>query len=523
MLLRVISVDYPLLNTESLKKRYIAKLSANLVGLGINLVTQTIIPRGLGPKAYGDFNFLTNFFTQITGFLDMGTSIGFYTKLSQRQQDFGLISFYLSFTGIVSFIIVILVWCIHVAGAYTTLLPDQDLFFIYLAAGWGILVWFVQVLNKMADAYGVTISTEVARIIQKGLGLAIILALFLMKQLNLTNFFFYNYFIFIFLGLAFIWVMERSGRSLFRAWKLTHNQIKAYAKEFYSYSHPLLVYALIGLVVGVLDRWMLQRFSGSVEQGFYGLSYQIGAICFLFTSAMTPLITREFSIAFGEKNLLEMSRLFRRYIPMLYAIAAYFACFIAVESRKVTVIIGGGQFYQAVVPVAIMAFYPIHQTYGQLSGSVFYATGQTALYRNIGIISMLVGLPVAYFLIAPRHMLGLDAAATGLAIKMVAIQFIGVNIQLWFNARFLKLRFWRYFAHQIVCIASLLFLAFLSSGVVDNLGLSGNILISFLISGLLYSCMVMVLIYFAPVIFGLQKDDITKLVARGRRTIFRGI
>ena len=144
------------MTTDSLKKRYLAKLFANLVGLAIGVVTQAIIPRGLGPKAYGDFHFLSDFFTKIVSFLDMGTSIGFYTKLSQRQQDFGLVSVYLVFTGIVSFLLIIFVGCIHVTGAYTTLLPDQILFYIYLAAIWGILAWVIQVLNKMADNFAMT-------------------------------------------------------------------------------------------------------------------------------------------------------------------------------------------------------------------------------------------------------------------------------------------------------------------------------------------------------------------------------
>lgn len=501
---------------DSLKKRYLAKLFANIVGLTISLVTQAIIPRGLGPKAYGDFHFLSNFVTQIVGFLDMGTSIGFYTKLSQRQQDFGLVSFYLLFTGLVSFLLIVFVGSIHVTGTYTTLLPAQAPFYIYLAAVWGILTWFVQVLNKIADAYGVTVSTEIAKIIQKGLGLVLILALFLLNQLNLPHFFFYHYFILIFLALVFIWVMERSGHSLRRSWRLTFDQIRAYAKEFYNYSHPLFVYALVGLIVGILDRWMLQRFAGSVEQGFYGLSYKIGAVCFLFTSAMTPLITREFAIAFGEKDLREMARLFRRYIPMLYAIAAYFACFIAVQADKVTFIMGGGKFQHAALAVMIMAFYPIHQTYGQLSGSVFYATGQTALYRNIGLAFMLIGLPVTYFLIAPGHMLGLNAGATGLAIKMVALQFIGVNVQLRFNARLLKLRFWRYLGHQIVSVGCLIGVAAISMFLVDKgLGLQNKVILSFLLSGVLYTLMVGGLGYVQPILFGLQRRDIHSLIQSG--------
>jgi hypothetical protein len=105
---------------------------------------------------------------------------------------------------------------------------------------------------------------------------------------------------------------------------------------------------------------------------------------------------------------------------------------------------------------------------------------------------------------------------------MVAIQFVAVNIQLWFNARLLNLRFWRYLGHQIVSLVSLLLLAFLSKGAVDALGLKGGILLSFIISGFLYSCMVLTMLYFAPVTFGLQKDDILKILASGRRIVSRG-
>ena len=498
---------------DSLKKRYLVKLSANLVGLAVSVVTQAIIPRGLGPKAYGDFHFLSNFFNTVAGFLNIGTSIGFYTKLSQRQRDFGLVSFYLRFAGFLSLFVFVFVGGAQTTGAYVTLWPDEKLVYIYLAAIWGILTWFVQIVNMMADAYGVTVSTEIARIIQKGLGLALILALFFTGQLNLTHFFFYHYFILIFLILAFIWVIERKGYTLRQSWKLPINKIKAYTKELYSYSHPLFIYALVGLIAGILDRWMLQKFSGSVEQGFYGLSYQIGAVCFLFTSAMTPLITREFAIAFGEKDLWEMARLFRRYIPMLYAIAAFFACFIAVEADKVTFIIGGTKFHQAALAVTIMAFYPIHQTYGQLSGSVFYATGQTALYRNIAVAFMFIGLPVTYFLIAPVNMMGLNAGATGLAIKMVSIQFIAVNVQLYFNARLLRLRFWRYVGHQVISVGCLLGIALIAMVCVDRcLALQNKVFYSFFLAGVLYTLVVMTLVYCQPIFFGLKRQDIQFLV-----------
>ena len=320
--------------------------------------------------------------------------------------------------------------------------------------------------------------------------------------------------LFIFLGIALIWIIKRHDTQVWKIWKIPKTQVKAYTKEFYYYSHPLFTYAVIGLVVGIFDRWLLQYFSGSVEQGFYGLSYQIGAVCFLFTSAMTPLITREFAIAYANKDIQQMAHLFRRYIPMLYGIAAFFSCFIAVHAQNVVFIFGGNKFQDAYMPVAIMAFYPIHQTYGQLSGSVFYATGQTRLYRNIGIIFMILGLPVTYLLIAPSDKMGLNAGSTGLAIKMVALQFLGVNAQLYFNAKLLNLSFKKYLAHQLLCVIVLFFIAFVISRIITHIWLSPNIFVNFLVNGIIYSFAVGFLTFFIPELYGLKKNDIRRLLKR---------
>jgi O-antigen/teichoic acid export membrane protein len=248
-----------------------------------------------------------------------------------------------------------------------------------------------------------------------------------------------------------------------------------------------------------------------VQQGFYGLSYQIGAICFLFTGAMTPLITREFSIAYAKQDLTQMAHLFRRFIPLLYGVAAFFSCFIAMQAENVAYIFGGSKFSDAAFAIAVMAFYPIHQTYGQLSGAVFYATGQTRLYRNTGLIFWIIGLPLTYFLLAPADMMGLNAGSTGLAIKMVLIQFIGVNVNLYFISKFLKLSFWKYFMHQIVCAGCLLLLVFFSLKAVDYLHISTNVLTAFLLNGIIYTISVACFTYFVPALFGLTRKDIHSL------------
>lgn len=52
---------------ESLKKRYLIKLLSNLINGAINIIFIALIPKALGPVAYGQFSYLQQFFSQILG------------------------------------------------------------------------------------------------------------------------------------------------------------------------------------------------------------------------------------------------------------------------------------------------------------------------------------------------------------------------------------------------------------------------------------------------------------------------
>jgi len=490
---------------HTLKKRYFYKLSSNLWGLLAGLVTMVIIPRALGPVAYGDFNFLTNVFNQVVGFLDMGTSTGFYAKLSRRQKEPKLVWFYLNFVGIVVIIIGLFMGITYFTKLYKILWPGQLIFFVGLAAGWGILTWVSQIFSQMADAYGLTVPAEIGKVMQRALTVILVFSLFMLGGLNLANYFYLQFLLLaVLIGIFGLIIYIKQPHFLVNR-GLDALTTRKYIKEFYEYCHPLFLYALVGMLVGIMDRWILQFFGGSIQQGFFGLSYNLGVFCFLFTGAMTPLLMREFSIAYGKSDLPKMAVMFRRYIPVLYSIAAYLACFVAVQAVKVVQVFGGKNYAAAVVPVAIMAFYPIHQTYGQLSGSVFLATGQTVLYRNIGIIFMVLGLPLTYFLIAPAALGGIGAGALGLALKMVILQFVAVNTQLYFNAKLLKLSFLKYLGHQLLSLLFFLVLAGLAALGIDQFKL--NPVSSLIISGILYSGSAILIIYLFPQIVGLKRDD----------------
>ena len=504
---------------DPLRKRYLYKLFPNLWGMVMGLITMGMTPRALGPAAYGDYNYLTNFFFQIVSFFDMGTSIGFFAKISSRQKEPGLITFYFAFLLMLAVTVFLVLFATFFTSLNLLIWPGQTKIFILLAASFGIFTLVSQVLNKLTDAYALTVKAEMAKVIRVTIGTIFTVLLFMLNRLNLFTLFVLQLGILLVIIISFLLIINEKVKIRDLIMFLPKRTIKGYIKEFYKYSHPILAMALFGLVIGLFDRWLLQYFAGSEQQGFYGLSYSIGAYCFLFTSAIQPLLMREFSISHGSGDHERMTSLFRKYIPLFYFITAYFSCFIAINADKVTSIVGGGQYQAAVVPIAIMAFYPIHQTYGQLSSSVLLATERTALYRNIGITMMAIGLAFTYLFIAPARFMGLGLGAIGLAIKMVALQIVGVNVQLYFNSKIINLNFWRYIAHQLVVPAVLVACAFAVRLLLGALFSGKYLLLNFLASGVIYSISVVLLVYCFPMIVGFKKQEVTSLLTEGRRRL----
>jgi len=355
----------------SLKKRYLFKLMTNFVGLGIGLITQSIVPRALGPSAYGNFSFLTNFFLQLAGFLNLNSSTAFYTKLSQRQDDKGLVSFYFYLTLAISAAVVLFVAASYFAGIEQIIWPDQKAVFVGLAVLWALLQLYNSTLIQVSDAYGLTAKSEVVNMLQRILGLSIILVLFLFNGLGLFSYFIVQLLMFLTVIISLIVLIQKYRKRLLSHWRLNKTQLKSYGKEFVTFCLPLIVFSAIAIIEQMSDRWFLQKFSGSVQQGFYALAYQMGAIGALFVSAMIPLIMREYAIDFSRNNIERMRQLFVRYTKMLFAIAAFFGCFLAVEARSVMLIFGGEAYAGALIAITIMCFFPMQQASGQMNAAFF--------------------------------------------------------------------------------------------------------------------------------------------------------
>ena len=499
---------------DSLKKRYTIKLVASIISGIIGIILTAIIPKALGPIAYGQFVYLQDFFMKIIGFLDMGSSIAFFTKLSADNKRKELILFYFIYSFVVLSLIIFFVYMVNLLGVSSFLLPKIPNEYIYFGLFFGFLTWITQIFIKISDAYALTVSVELIKIGHKILSLFILFYLIYQTKFDLKSYFYFHYLLSSVFLVILTWLFIKKDIFKDISFAIKYSKFKIIVKEFVDYCHPLLVYSLLGMIVGLFDIWLLQKVAGSEQTAFYGLAYSLAAMCFVFTGAMTPIITREFSKSYAQEDLEKMKKLFYRFVPMLYSLAGFFTIFMAFQTETIVAIFTDKRFDEASFVLMVIIFYPIHQTYGQLSGSIFYATGKTKLLRNISFVTQPIGIIFSFLFI---YILELEAV--GLALKMILGQIIATNIQLYFNAKFLNLNIKSLVLHQIYSVIFFTVLAFISTSII----FTDSLLFSFLLSGILYTFFVILATYMFPQIFALKRDEIDELLTRLKNVIKRKI
>ncbi|MBF0301019.1 MAG: hypothetical protein HQK51_20085, partial [Oligoflexia bacterium] len=144
-----------------------------------------------------------------------------------------------------------------------------------------------------------------------------------LNWLDIKNLFYYHSFFALLTIIALALILQTKQYRLFdkkdsndnlknNRFLLPKKEVLILLKDFYSYSGPLFTYSLISLIVSMFDRWMLQKISGSVEQGFFGMSVTISSFSMIFTGAMIPLFMREFAISFDKIDYARMRHLFKK-------------------------------------------------------------------------------------------------------------------------------------------------------------------------------------------------------------------
>ena len=497
------------MQTSSIKSRFAITVFANFLRSALSFATGLIIARSLGAESFGDFSFLLASFVAIKQLLDLGTSNAFYTFMSQKSRCRKFVVSYvvwqfLQFSSTLIFIGLIfpktwidLFWLGQqrelILLAFTAVFMQQQ-------------AW--QTIVQIGESMRLTHRVQMMNLY---LATAHIILICAMWQLEFLS----PWFIFGLIATEYVIAILISCK-IIPLGQLPDNPLdgKALLKEYQIYCTPLILYSIIGFSHDFADRWLLQNFGGSLEQGFYSIGYQFSVISLLATGSMLNIFWKEISEAHQNENHERMLHLYQKVSRFLYFSAAAISAFLIPWSEEITRIALGPTFIDGHMVVAVMFFYAPHRALFMVNGSMLLATGQTWFHLISGGIFMMISIPVSYFLQAPASATipGLGWGAMGMAIKIILLSIITVNIVTWWIGKQLgKPLDWTY---QVVGMVGTLLPSCLAFFLAKQLAASFSLGL-YLQAGvacLLYFLMVATLLWQFPWIAGTSREELRSIL-----------
>jgi O-antigen/teichoic acid export membrane protein len=528
--LSVVAGGHPL----SIKKRFLFSVGANIARAALSLLTGLLVARGLGPADYGNLAYLLGSFWAIRALLDMGTASAFYTFIAQRHRDR---LYYLVYFGWLAMQFVVS------AGLVALLLPSfiVDRFWLGQARELILLamlatflqnqIW--QTVVQMHEAVRQTIQIQVAGF------LIVVVHLFLIVLMLQGGWLSIGAVLWAIVAeylLAAVWLSGRLRKTAIAgAAELspTDTSLRATLADYLHYCRPMAVIAVFAFCHEMADRWLLQRFGGASQQGFYQVASQLSTISLLASTSILNILWKEVAEACEHGDHSRVLVLYQKTTRLLVLLAAVVSCFLAPWSEQLVGILLGNAYHAAWPVLFVMLFYPIFQAMGQINGTLFMATGQTRVYMKITVAGLLVSIPVSYLLIVPAQgvwLSGLGLGAIGLAIKIVGLNALFVNIQSWVISRHYGSAFqWKYQVSGILALITWAYTVwFAAQGFLLIFSAAANgiaktsVLFAMACSGLIYLYGVFVLFKRAPAIIGLDENEVTALLEKMKRVMRRG-
>lgn len=508
------------MNLTSVRTRFVFSVVANALRAIVGFVTGLIVARSLSPVGYGDLAYLLGSFLAARALLDMGSSSAFYTFISQRARGKAFYLLYfawllIQFTVSVLLVAILLpqslidqVWLGH---------SREVILLAFVASFMQQQVWTT--ITQMGESSRQTVKVQLLGFAVIATHLIVVITLNIFQWLSVTT---------VLIAIIAEYVMSAiiSSKLLFgaaqSATEATESSVKDILGEYWKFCRPLMLLALASFAYEFADRWLLQKFAGSSQQGFYQISAQLAAISLLATTSILNIFWKEISAANEKQNKQRVAYLYNKVSRGLFMLGAVLSCFLVPWAEQTITLLLGAAYQASWTIFAVMLLYPIHQSMGQVNGTMFLACTRTNAYMVIGIVGMVVSIPVSYFFLAPTTDLlahGLALGALGLALKMVGMNVLLVNIQSWMIARF---NGWKYeWKYQVVGIAAVFSLGHMSktticfllpAACVPNEKL--NLVLGLSLSGVLYLFCVAVFIWICPWVAGLERNEMRSLVVK---------
>ena len=407
---------------------------ANFIKAGIGAITAFLIARNLGPDDTGRMFFLLFSFTSFKNILDLGSSSAFFTFLSKEQQSSKFIQTFF-FWVFIQFVFPLLFISLIMPDYYLNLIwvnEDRNLIILAFIGSFMLnSVW--NITSQMGEAARKTLHVQSIGVLFTILHLLIIITLIHFNNLGLQL---------ILLAISIEWLFAGLfAYKLYKPCKPTPKENYLSILQMYvRFCLPLVPLIILGVVYDFADKWMLQSWSGSKEQAYFGIAMKVSSIALLATTSILKVFWKESAVLAKQNKYSELYIIYYRCSSFLLLVSILFVAVVHPFTKEIVLFSLGQNYLNGVASLAVLLFYPIHQTLGQLLGSLMYATEKTFAYSLISSAFMLLSIFTTYFVLAPKTFLipGLNLGSFGLSAKVVILNILSVNVLYIYLSRLFK-------------------------------------------------------------------------------------
>ena len=422
------------MQTENLNIRAVFSFFATSLRAIASVALISLIAKHLGPHEYGRLMFLVATLVATKTLLDAGSSSAFFTFISSRKQTF---TFFVLYSGWLLFQLltpIALIWVFLPDLVIAKIFSGEQRYIIilaYVAVFFQYGVW--QTVAQIGDSSRHTYSVQTVNLLIPISQLAILIFLIKFTETNIVS-------VLVVMIAAHLLGSIVITAMIGKFWRheATKSQnkhmveMKKHSFEFIKFCAPLVFVQIVSFFSVFLDRWMLQYFGGAEEQAYFSIGNQFSAVALLATSASLRILWKEFAEAYEFKNLEKSRLIFSNAAFILYLFALTMVAFAVTWAEEIIVLFLGKAYMDGLIIFKLMLFYPLHQVLGQLLSAAMYAVREEKILSIYNTASLCFGILLSVFLLSDQSVLGFGLAlgATGLAIKMLVIQFINVNLLL---------------------------------------------------------------------------------------------
>lgn len=498
---------------EDFKKRYIIKLLSSILIAALNMVIQMLLPRIFSVEEYGYYSYNLNVFTSIVVIANLSTSNALISKYSKRNDEIGIVVFYLKFVACVSLVLNVIITILYSFRFFRDIFAGQSLIIILLGLEVSIVTKLLTDCVSMYDASAISRFPALIQICIKVFVSFIVIIGYFWGRYNLMYFYCTQL---LSISSAIVVLLLSLLSDSRRKNKTRKKTTVEYIKEFWLFCRPLIVAIAFSQLVIIIMNWALMKWSGASQQALFGVAWQINALISYVFSPYAELSKREFAVLSEDRRGLGLR--FEQSFRIIIWLTSFFAIFIAFLSDSIVPLLFGEKYNQAALITGIIMYYTIFQSIGQLTGSYLISVEKTKANALISIVGQVATLAFVFLFQIPNFIWPNSLGSVGIALNYLIGNIITFAISVLYISQDLnvgKVKLLLVPFYPMIILSSVaIILRELTYRVIPGTSIL-QLLLKIGVSGLLYSFLTAVVLLFKPKLIGVSRETIFAVFKRG--------